>query len=53
VRDLVIGYMATPGFLAGYIKHVKADPAGAMSELTQRTEKIGLSADDLRELLAA
>jgi hypothetical protein len=53
VRDLVIGYMATPGFLAGYIKLAKADPAGAMGELTQRAEKIGLSAGDIRELLAA
>jgi hypothetical protein len=53
VRDLVIGYMATPGFLAAYIKHAKADPAGAMSELTLRAEKIGLSAGDIRELLAA
>ncbi|GAA0581342.1 hypothetical protein [Rhizomicrobium electricum] len=53
VRDLVIGYMATPGFLAAYIKYAKADPAGAMSELTQRTAKIGLSAGDVRELLAA
>lgn len=52
-RDLIIGYMATPGFLAAYIKHAKADPAGAMSELTQRAVKLGLSAADIRELLAA
>lgn len=52
-RDLIIGYMATPGFLAAYVKHAKADPAGAMSELAQRAAKIGLSAADIRELLAA
>ena len=53
VRDLVIGYMATPGFLAAYVRHAKADPAGAMSDLSGRVEKIGLSAGDVRELLAA
>jgi hypothetical protein len=53
VRDLMIGYMATPGFLTGYIKRVKADPAGAVGELTQRMQKVGLSAGDVRELLAA
>ena len=53
VRDLMIGYMATPGFLAGYVKRVSADPAGAVGELTERMQKLGLSAGDVRELLAA
>ncbi len=53
VRDLMIGYMATPGFLASYIKRVKADPAGAVGELTEQMQKIGLTASDVRELLAA
>jgi hypothetical protein len=53
VRDLMIGYMATPGFLASYIKRVSADPAGAVGDLTQRMQKLGLSAGDVRELLAA
>jgi hypothetical protein len=53
VRDLVVGYMATPGFLAGYIKHVKVDPTGAVGNLAQRAERIGLSPSDVHELLAA
>jgi hypothetical protein len=53
VCDLLIGYMATPGFLADYIKRVSADPAGAVGELTERMQKFGLSAGDVRELLAA
>lgn len=53
VRDLMIGYLATPGFLAGYIERVKADPTGVVGEVTERMQKVGLTASDVRELLAA
>lgn len=53
VRDAVIGYMASPGFLEGYAERVGASPESAATHLAQRVQKIGLSPDDVRELLTA
>ncbi len=53
VRDTVIGYLGSPGFLDGYVGRFSGSAERAIAELTQKVQKIGLSPEDLRDLIAA
>lgn len=53
VRDAVIGYMSSPGFLAGYVERFPGASESAVTELSQRVQKIGLTPEDVRQLIAA
>jgi hypothetical protein len=53
VRDAVVGYMSSPGFLAGYIERFPGASDSAVTELTQRVQKIGLTPEDVLQLVAA
>jgi hypothetical protein len=53
VRDAIVGYMASPGFLAGYTERSRGTKENALAELTQRVSKIGLTPQNVRELIAA
>lgn len=53
VRDAVIGYLSSPGFLDGYVERFSGTTDKALSELTFRVQKIGLTPEDVRELIAA
>jgi hypothetical protein len=53
VRDAVIGYLASPGFLAGYVERFSGTSERGLAELTARMQKIGLTPENVRELIAA
>lgn len=53
VRDAVIGYMSSPGFLAGYVERFPGASDSAVEELSQRVQRIGLTPEDVRQLIAA
>lgn len=57
VRTEIIGYLARPGFLESYIERFKGKAPlsneAAVAELSRNVRKVGLTPDELRELLAA
>ncbi len=53
VRDTIIRYMSSPGFLAGYTERFRGTKDSAVEQLARKARIIGLTPEDVRELIAA